>query len=404
MGKPSSLPADKAAADAVSLHSNLGESSRNNFIDDDGLDTPELAVDDLPPNYSEVESLLPPTLPPTSASVGAPVMASTPVVKDGKLFNELNNGAQFWIAKSLEYPAALESHIQKLAAIPPRPYINLVGTHTETRKNDKDKYEKTTVTDFDVSIELTPYLYSDAQYHKSWCQLRTVENFEKTKRGTILKKRAPGSNQSIEVGGDPKPTLKEWCHRYAASHAGLKVFALHRTMVGFDEERVKNQLRTLVNNTNYRGHLKVELVTKNALVECYNEAKTNHWRLTSWIQMLFTFTLLFIFAWPYLWLRTKRWEVAISEWPFSRMAEGGGKEYVSISEDQWYNLWARAIYNAVMEKRQKTLDQSDLRRAQEPEPALETGNAAVDGAVGLFRAGVSAMNEVNRHLGWGRDC
>ncbi|KAI1206828.1 uncharacterized protein F4807DRAFT_437389 [Annulohypoxylon truncatum] len=402
MGKPSDLSANKAAADSLSLHSNPGESSRPHNNNDD-LDTPEISIDDLPPNYSEVESLLPPTIPPPSP-ISAPVTAASIRMEDGKVFNELNNGAQFWIAKSLENPAALESHIRKLAAIPPRPYINLVGTHTETRRNDKDKTETSTVVDFDVSVELTPYLYSDAQYRKSWCQLRTVENFEKTRRGTVLRKRAPGTNQSIEVGGTPKPTLTEWCHRYAASHAGLKVFALQRTMVGFDEERVKDQLRTLVNNTNYRGHLKVELVMKNALVECYNEAKTNHWRLTSWIQTLFVFTLLFIFAWPYLWLRTKRWEVAISEWPFSRAAEGGGKEYVSISEDQWYNLWARAIYKAVMEKQQKVLDQSDLRRAQEPDPALNTGNATVDGALGLFRAGVGAMNEVNRQLGWGRDC
>ncbi|KAI0891244.1 hypothetical protein F4806DRAFT_311310 [Annulohypoxylon nitens] len=400
MGKPSDLAAGKAAADSVSLHSNLGESSRNNINNDD-LDTPENAVDDLPPNYSEVESLLPPPIPnqfnalPTTAAL---------MMEDGKVFNELNNGSQFWISKSLENPTALESHIRTLAAIPPRPYINLVGTHTETRRNDKDKNETHTVVDFNVSVELTPYLYSDAQYRKSWNQLRTVENFEKTKRGTIFRKRAPGTNQSIEVGGVPKPTLAEWCHRYAASHAGLKVFALHRTVVGFDEERVKNQLRALVNNTNYRGHLKVQLVMKNSLVEVYNEARTNHWRLTAWIQTLFICTLLFLFAWPYLWLRTKRWEVAISEWPFSRAAEGGGKEYVSISEDQWYNLWARAIYRAVMEKQQKVLDQSDLRRAQEPEPALNSGNNIVDGAFDLFRAGVGAMNEVNRQLGWGRDC
>ncbi|KAI0883061.1 uncharacterized protein GGS22DRAFT_35320 [Annulohypoxylon maeteangense] len=397
MGKPSDLSASKAA-DSVSLHSNVGESSRNN-IHHDVLDTPEISIDDLPPNYSEVESLLPP-------AIRAPPLNSTEalMMEDGTVFNDSNYGAQYWIAKSLEYPDALESHIRKLAAIPPRPYIKLVGTHTETRRNDKDKNETTTVVDFDVSVELTPYLYYDAQYHKSWNQLRTVENFEKTKRGTIFRKRAPGTHQNIEVGGNPKPTLTEWCHRYAASHAGLKVFALHRTMIGFNEERVKSQLRTLVNNTNYRGHLKVELVMKNSLVECYNEARTNHWRLTTWIQTVFMVTLLFIFSWPYLWLRTKRWEVAISEWPFSRLTEAGAKEYVSISEDQWYNLWARAISKAVMEKRQKVLDQADLRRSQEPEPSLDTGNYAVNGALGLFRAGVSAMNEVNRQLGWGGDC
>ncbi|KAI0135931.1 hypothetical protein F4814DRAFT_41423 [Daldinia grandis] len=398
MGKPDS----KVVDDAVSLRTNPGESSRVTYSDNDDLDIP--AIDDLPPNYTESESLLPPSDVQTAAPGSGLAVAKMPVVEDAMWFNDLNTGAQYWMAKSLESPDNLEKHIRHLAAIPPRPYIKLVGTHTETTRDSKGKMEKNTITDFDVSVNLTPFLFSDAQYQRSWDYIRTVENGEKTRRGTILKKRAPGSNQSIEVGGIPKPTLQEWCHRYSASHAGLKVFALQRRMIGFDEEYIKMKLRELVNGTNYCGHLKVELVTKDSLIECYNEARVNKWRLTKWIQMLFTFTLLFIFSWPYLWLRTKRWEVVISEWPFSRIADDGTKQYVSITEDQWFNMWGRAIANAVLRKRQGLLDQTDLRRAEEPEPSFESGNSTVDGAVGLFRAGISAMDEVNRHLGWGRDC
>ncbi|OTB00183.1 hypothetical protein M426DRAFT_66379 [Hypoxylon sp. CI-4A] len=406
MGNPSKEQGGKATADdALSLHTNPGESSRETFNGLDEFDAPELSIDDLPPNYSESESAsLLPTTPAPPAPASARAVASRPFVEDATFFEDLNTGNESWISQSLQFPGDLEDHITQLAAIPPRPFIKLVGTHTETTRDSKGKTEKNTVTDFDVSVELTPYLYSDAQFRRSWNHLRTVENGEKTRRGTILRKRAVGSNQHIEVGGDPKPTLREWCHRYAASHAGLKVFALHRRMVGFDEERIKNRLRTMVNETNYRGHLRIELITKGSLIECYNEAKINHWRLTAWIQMLFACTLLFIFTWPYLWLRTKRWEVAVAEWPFSRMAPGGTKEYVSISEDQWYNMWGRAISKAVLQKRQAVLDQEDLRRAMEPEPTFESGNATVDGAVGLFRAGIGAMNEVNRQLGWGRDC
>ncbi|KAI0849010.1 hypothetical protein F5Y00DRAFT_71941 [Daldinia vernicosa] len=400
MGKPDA----KVADDVVSLRTNPGESSRVTYSDNDDLDIPETAIDDLPPNYAESELLLPPPDAQTAAPGSGLAIAQMPFVEDATRFNDLNTGAQYWMAKSLESPANLEKHIRHLAAIPPRPYIKLVGTHTETTRDSKGKMEKNTITDFDVSVELTPYLYSDAQYRRSWNYVRTVENGEKTRRGTILRKRAPGSNQSIEVGGIPKPTLREWCHRYSASHAGLKVFALQRRMIGFDDEYIKTKLRELVNRTNYRGHLKVELVTKDSLIECYNEARINKWRLTAWIQMLFTFTLLFIFSWPYLWLRTKRWEVVISEWPFSRIADDGTKQYVSISEDQWFNMWGRAISRAVLRKRQALLDQTDLRRAEEPEPTFESGNSTIDGAVGLFRAGISAMDEVNRHLGWGGDC
>ncbi|KAI1340828.1 hypothetical protein F5Y15DRAFT_33739 [Xylariaceae sp. FL0016] len=397
MGKPKK---DDPAADAVSLHTNPGDAASAAFLDDDA---PEISIDDLPPNYtdalesSEAEAMLP-------ISTSSPAGPVRPTDLDAKIVTDASTGTQYWIAKSLEDPEILEAYMKRLSTIPPRPYVKVVGTHTETKRDSKGKTEKNTVTDFDVSVEMTPYLYSDAQYRKSWSHLRTVDNGEQVKRGTVFRKRAPGSNQSIEVGGDPKPTLQEWCHRYAASHAGLKAFVLQRRMVGFDEEAVKQRLQTLVRDTNYRGHLRVEFVMKDAVVECYNDAKVNRWRFTTWIQWLFTLTLLFIFSCPYLFLRTKKWEVAIAEWPFSRTTASGTKEYVSISEDQWYNMWGLAICKAVVERRQKVLDQEDLRRAQGAEPSFDSGNRHVDSAVGLFRAGVNAMNEVNRQLGWGGDC
>ncbi|KAI0439722.1 hypothetical protein F4803DRAFT_529993 [Xylaria telfairii] len=400
MGKPNSQGGDPFS-DAVSLHSNPGESSAvMPYVDDDA---PEIDIDDLPPNYSDaVDDSSEATLiqPPASA------MNNTirPHDPDAKVVIDQNSGAQAWVAKSIGDPATLETYVRRLSGIPPRPYVKLVGTHTETTRDSKGKQEKNTVTDFDVTVELTPYLFSDAQYRTSWSELRTVTGSEKVHRGTILAKRGEGSNQSIEVGADAKPTLQEWCHRFAASPAGLKCFTFQRRMVGFDEEGVKHRLKELVHRTNYRGHLNVQIITKDDRIHFYNDAKVNRWRLTPWIQWMFILTLTIIFSWPYLFFRTKRWEVVVADWPFSRVDGSGHKEYVSISEDQWYNMWAQAICRAVLEKRQTLLDQSDLRRAQEAEPAFNTGNTGVDGALGLFRAGIHAMNEVNRQLGWGGDC
>ncbi|KAI1127825.1 hypothetical protein F5Y10DRAFT_241863 [Nemania abortiva] len=402
MGKPNHH--DDSFSDAVSLHTNPGEgSAAAPYVDDDA---PELNIDDLPPNYSDAVN--PSEAAPMLASTVAPGSAMNdtirPVDRDCKVITDLNNGAQAWVAKSIEDPSTLERYIRQLSGIPPRPYIKLVGTHTETTRDSKGKHEKNTVTDFDVTVELTSYLFADAQYRKSWSELRTVENSEKVHRGTILAKRGKGSNQSIEVGADAKPTLKEWCHRFAASSAGLKCFAFNRRMVGFDEEGVKHRLEELVRRTNYRGHLNVQLIMNDSWILMYNDTRINRWRLTPWIFWLFALTLTFIFSWPYLILCTKRWEVVVADWPFSRINDSGAKEYVSVSEDQWYNMWAQAICRAVLEKRQTRLDQSDLRRAHEAEPAFNTGNSNVDGALGLFRAGIHAMNEVNRQLGWGGDC
>ncbi|KAI1185828.1 hypothetical protein F5B17DRAFT_406276 [Nemania serpens] len=400
MGKPNNNRHGESFSDAVSLHSNIGEASVTApYVDDDA---PEIDIDDLPPNYSDA----------VESSEAAPMLAPAqpvndtprPVDLDAKIVSDLNTGAQAWVARSVEDPATLETYIRRLAAIPPRPYMKLVGTHRETTRDNKGKQETNTATDFDVTVELTPYLFADAQYRKSWSRLRAVHDSEKVRRGTVRAKRGAASHQSIEVGTDVKPTLQEWCHRFAASSAGLKCFTFQRQMVGFDEEGVKHRLEELVRSTNYRGHLSVQLITKDAQIYLYNDTKINRWRLTPWIQWLFFLTLTFIFSWPYLFLRTKIWEVAVAEWPFSRVDSCGNKEYVSISEDQWYNMWAQAICRAVLEKRQTLLDQSDLRRAHEAEPAFNTGNTNVDGALGLFRAGIHAMNEVNRQLGWGGDC
>ncbi|KAK6073359.1 hypothetical protein SCUP515_06971 [Seiridium cupressi] len=372
---------DGPPADAVSLHTNPGDNE--GFLPYHDEDAPELnvdALDELPPVYSDALA--------SSSSAAPPVAIPTHPQSSqySTYLKDANTGAEFYIDSRLESPPELEKHIRFLATKPPRPYIKIIGTHQASKKKSDGKTENVTVTDFYVSIELTPYLYSNAQYGKSWTQLRTADNGENVRRGTVLKKRAPGSKQDLEVGGGPKPTLEEWCHRFCASHAGLKTFTLQRQMTGFDFPKIKQELHSLVRSTNYRGHLEISLDTKDASVEIYNDARINRWRMISWLRFLFAITLLFIFSWPYLFFRTKRWEVAVAEWPFSRMADGSNREYVSISEDQWYNMWARAIMRAVLEKRQKVLDQADLRRAQEPDPSFESGNATVDSAVGFFRA------------------
>jgi len=389
MGKPSNSLTPRVgerAEDAVSLHTQPGD----RYLDDDTPDLP--AEDDLPPLYSDLDG-------PNSA--GLPPSAPPEDLLPFRI-EDANTGAKYYLHNLLDTsPKTLETHVKHWAKQPPRPYVQVKGTHQQT-VDKNGKKERTTVTDFDVQIELTPYLYNNAA---AWQELRTVDNGEKTKRGTVFKRRAPGATQSIEVGGDAKPTLEEWCHLYCASHAGLKAFSLRRVVVGFREDKVREKIEALVRGTQYRGHLAVTFPVKDDLVEVYSDCRTNAWRLTRWIQLLCMFTLMFIFTVPYLYFRTKRYEVVRSEWHFSRIRDGGVKEYVSLSEDNWFQLWRRALTGAVLEKRQCTLDQQDLLAAEGAGPAApNTGHAAVDGALGFLRAGVNAMNEVNRQLGWGGDC
>ncbi|KAK0649036.1 hypothetical protein B0T16DRAFT_326322 [Cercophora newfieldiana] len=395
MGKPtdSMRPSD----DALSLHATSTRPS-DLFLDDDA---PELQIDDLPPLYDEV------TGPDNGDSSSAPLLPNPTPAPDA-IFDVLSplltdhSGNQYFIDKRFDNdPKMLEYHVERWAKFPPRPFVRLHGTHSQNVENNGKK-ERKTVTDFDIQVELTPYLFSDARTFEAMREVRTPENSDKVRRGTVLAKRAPGSTQSIEVGLPAKPTLKEWCHRYHASHAGLKSFTVMRRMIGFDEEEVKRRLEILVRHTNYRGHLNISFPVQNQYTHLYNDVKINRWRLTTWIYWLCIFTLMFLFTWPYLFFRTKRFEVVTVDWAFSQHTQDGRKKYVTISEEQWFNLWGRAIHRAVLEKRQCTLDQQDLLASEGAAPQF--GNTVVDGAMDFFRAGVSAMNEVNRHLGWGGDC
>lgn len=379
MGNPSS-PLPRPGDDALSLHTQPGD----RLLDDDA---PELDDDDLPPLYDEVAAstaLLPPT------SQAAPL---EPYKRDA------STGTEYFLDNRLDTdPKFLEDYIHWWARTPPRPYVRVRGSHQQTT-HVGGKKEKKWVTDFDVHVEMTPYLYSDATNRLSWRELRTVENDEWARRGTILRARAPGASQ-IQLGAH-KPSLAEWCHRYCAGHAGLKRFTLERRMVGLESDTLRQLLLGLVKSTNYQGHINVSFPVSNAVVEVYNECKTNEWRLTTWIIWLCVFTATFIFTWPYLFFRTKRFEVVVAEWPFSKPGPEGRRQFVSLSEHQWYNMWGRAIKRAVLERRQCTLDQQDLMAAEGAEAAL--GNVAADTAVAIVRAGVNAMNEVNRQLGWGYD-
>ncbi|KAH6623201.1 hypothetical protein F5144DRAFT_497977 [Chaetomium tenue] len=396
MGKPTTSPLPGLAgssSDAVSLHSHPSDRVYDH-------DAPELQSD-MPPLYSDIE-------PDTTANAPLlPIIHNSSYVvvdlEDNRTsFHKVdaNTGAEFLIHPSLDQdPSILERQIRKSATKPPRPSVRVLGTHKQTVE-EKGKSETKTITDFDVSVELTPYLFSDAARGTSWAELRTVENTERTRRGTTLRKRAPGVKRDLEVS-DSKPTLAEWCHRYCASHAGIKSFVLKRQVVGFDEEKMKQKLNTLVRGTNYRGDVTVSFPVRDDYVTVYNDCKPNRWRLTPWIVWVCYLSFMWLLTWPYLFFRTKRFEVAVADWPFSITEENGNKRYVSMSEDHLYNLWGRAISRAVLDKRQGTLDQEDLIASQTaPE---EPFGAALEGAPSFLRHGVNAITAVNRQLGWGRD-
>lgn len=396
MGKP---PPSKTNpdGDSVSLYSHPGR----HYYDSDA---PELSMreqhDDLPPLYDEATE--------ANTSLNVPLLsehAISPGLATLQPFRREEH-ITYYLDGALDAdPELLEKHIRAWAATPPRPFVCIKGYHREQRSNKDGKREAKHITDFEVRIELTPYFFPDGGAARSNCELTTAENGDKTKRGSVFRKRASvkGNSGRIELGMAEKPNLTQWCHMYCASHSGLKAFQLKRCLAGFDEDRLRSHLDSLVRRLNYRGNVQITFPVQDGMVEVWNDCRTNQWRLTKWIHVIFCLSMLWLLTWPYLFVQTKRFETVKAVWNYSRLEEGGRKRYTTISEDQWYNLWGRAISKAVLSKRQGTLDQQDLLAAEGAPATFDTGNSTVDGALGLVVAGVSAMNEVNRTLGWGEN-
>ncbi|OAA67785.1 hypothetical protein LEL_10408 [Akanthomyces lecanii RCEF 1005] len=391
-GSQSTTPLGEGTS-SISMHrANPNSPHRQQYFDsdDDNVDQPHPAADDLPPLYSDhdADAIVAPADP--LIPHGTPGLDVAPFRSSDK------SGKTYFLDSWLDTnPVFLQRQLTILAESPPRPLCHVRGTHTETRRRD-DKEEQVTFVDFDVEVELTGLLYTNPLTGDSWRQLTTVGNFEKVRRGTVLARRAPGfggsGGQAAESG---TPTVEEWCHRYCASSAGLKSFTLERRVTGWDFERLEQKLYKLIRATNYQGHLCVEFPVHNNRVEIYNECRTNRWRLTKWIEILCYVTLTFLLTWPWLFFRTKRWETVYVAWPLRDQQTG---RYASLSEDQWYNMWARTIQTACLARRQGILDQGDIQRMEMPEAMVSGG-----GFAGVVQAGVDAMGVVNRSFGWGGD-
>lgn len=390
MGKPDDVaalaaqppPRDESSS-AISLHTQGSPPTR--YFDDE---PPSPSNEDLPPLYTDHESDQPinPLLPDGATPLQVPYF-----------LHETGGCAdtEYYIDRRLDTDAVfLKEHIDRLALLPPRPLIRIQGHHKQSVRGKDGKSETKEVCDFAITLELTHLLYSDINSREPFLrQVTTAGNFEKVRRGTVYATRAPGYGGN-GVAEEGVPDVGEWCQRFCSSKAGLKTFSFERQVQGYDFNMLQTKITSLIRGTNYRGRINVDFPVQNARCEIWNESRTNRWRLTKWIYMLFYFTLLFIFTWPYLFFRTKKWEVVTATWHMSKI-EGGRKVYASMSEDRWYNTWARCISKAVLERRQGTLDQGDLMREDEP---------IREGLAGFVQQGVEAMGVVNRSFGWGGDC
>ena len=128
-------------------------------------------------------------------------------------------------------PVALLRYIIREAAHPPRPYIRIVGHHTETRCTANNKNEKTKVIDFDINIDITETIVQacGVRFEVNLApvrssihgRVRVIENGEKGYRGGRTKSTASRFKADVEAT-QVAPSLEEWCHLFCASNSKLK--------------------------------------------------------------------------------------------------------------------------------------------------------------------------------------
>ncbi|KAF4944143.1 hypothetical protein FSARC_14750 [Fusarium sarcochroum] len=431
-GPPSPKRGYRDDPDALSLHTTPGDVYIDNVANED-LD----AAGPPPPSYHDVaenndfSGMAVPT--PvigntvqeddnyyTGVSLPETHIASTSRRIGGKRTRIGNEVISLQDERSDADPKFLESWVTIMSRYPPSPYINIVGTHRQT-KHDKDgKSKSEEVTDFRIMVNLQNYLWPNFIPNAlGSMSLVTAESDEKTYRGTVLKKRAPGVKGEIEVG-HVKPDLKEWCHRYCAKATSTKVFRLTRTVTGFDEEWLQTRLAGLIRSTNYKGKLTVEFPVADRAVDIYSSNRLNTWRLMTWLRWVFYLTFLWIFSWPVLFFSTKRYRVVRAEWPFSQVNAEGQRVYTTVSEEQWISRYGSAIKQLCLDRYQGLAGDMFLNEVLEREETHQENNGQVNGRAALSAAaaafqggrfnagrGVSSLVRLaggsNDQVGWGFD-
>ncbi|VUC29441.1 unnamed protein product [Clonostachys rosea] len=289
-------------------------------------------------------------------------------------------------------PNFLKQWVEHMAASPPAPYIHVIGRHNETRRykvSDDDEVKESTkeVTDFRILISMQDYVCPDSG--PNGMELVTIENNEKTYRGTALKRTAPRTKRDLEVD-HTKPGLNEWCHRYCASSSGVRVFRLTRVVTGMDEDLLGSRLEGLIRSTGYRGRLSIEFPVADRAVDIFSTSVLNKWRTTTWIRWVFYLTFLWIFSWPILYFITKKYHVVRAEWPFSQTDDQGRKKYTTISEEEWIARFGPAIQRLCLDRYQGTSWEGHLIQVSRRDDVYYTSQSEISDRPGLINLTVGA--------------
>jgi hypothetical protein len=222
-------------------------------------------------------------------------------------------------------PVTLEKFIREQASLPPKPHVRITGTHTKKARGCGDD-EDVVVTDFDVKLNLLPYIVREEG--DRWNYVKLVDDNEEAFRG--------GNAKTTGQGGEG---LKDWVERFCEDSAKFKSFTLERVVHNWDTDYLDGQIRALIAAINYQGHLSITFPISRSRVTVNAPLEVSSVR----------------FTWPYTWwtsrtvLQPKKYEVVKSVWPYAKTA-AQPREYAVQGEESWWSDWKFPIRHAILSK------------------------------------------------------
>lgn len=242
-----------------------------------------------------------------------------------------------------EDSSALQEMLEEQANYPPIFTARLIGTHSETICK-KDKKEKTTVTDSDFRLDMM-YLLVPGLKNPHYLRIQGLHH------DTAEAKVYWGYRTKSVVPEDHELGVGAAIQKYTSSTFSVRSFTLRRRICYHDSELLRNLLSSLVGATNNRGHLQITFPVTHNHVTVYSPCWQNKLRDKIWLRRIFYLTFSWIFAWPYLWFVTRRWEVLVSDFSYSCDSACGNRKFVKKSEKEFFEERRVSLRRAILGKR-----------------------------------------------------
>ncbi|KAJ9307062.1 hypothetical protein DTO027B5_107 [Paecilomyces variotii] len=224
---------------------------------------------------------------------------------------------------------ALAQFIREQAALPPLPYIRIVGLPPGASQPD-----------FDVRINMLRY-FLPTRSSTGWNYLKLVEDGQLAFRGKNTQTTTPNTKNGIE----------DWAKRFCAEKSSLKTFTLERHITNWDTSYIEGQIRSLVAATGYTNHVTVTFPVRYSKI-------TVQPRGEGFIATLFS---------PIL--EKKRYEVARAVWPYATLppgidAEDTGRSCAVQTEEAWWREWKDVLNLAIVTRRNGWVSLDDMLEFQ----------------------------------------